>query len=187
MPFGASSALEPVGDLHRHALLDLQAPGEEVHDAGELGQADDPLAGQVADVGHAVEREQVVLAQRVEGDRGGHDHLVVALVGERRRVELARGEHLGERGRDAPRRLGEALTGEVGAQGDQQIARGDLGRGQVGGTGVGLGRDGMQSGGRHGSFCVGHSLILTPPARPRMPKAEISGVRIPASGTQSPT
>src|SRR3712207_8983680 len=45
-----------------------------------LFRSDDPLAGQVADVGDAVERQQVVLAQRVERDLRGDDELVVGAV-----------------------------------------------------------------------------------------------------------
>ena len=61
-------ALEPARDLRGQPLLDLQRAGEELDHAGELRQADDPLAGQVADVRDADERQQVVLAERVERD-----------------------------------------------------------------------------------------------------------------------
>ena len=47
---GRELALQPVGDLRRQPLLDLQRAGEVVDDAGELRQPDDPLAGEVADV-----------------------------------------------------------------------------------------------------------------------------------------
>ena len=63
--------LQPVGDLLRQALLHLQVAREQVDDPGQLRKADDPVAGQVADVRDAGERQQVVLAQRVERDRAG--------------------------------------------------------------------------------------------------------------------
>ena len=85
-PLGRSSRCEPAGDLRRQPLLDLQRAGEVIDHARELRQPDDPLARQVADVGDADERQQVVLAQRVERDVAGDDELVVAaVVGERRR------------------------------------------------------------------------------------------------------
>ena len=46
-------ALQPAGDLRGQPLLDLQRAGEVVDHPRELGQPDDPLAGQVADVGDA--------------------------------------------------------------------------------------------------------------------------------------
>ena len=56
------------------------AAREQVDDPAELGEADDSLAGQVADLSGAVERQQVVGAQRLEGNVADHDQLVVALV-----------------------------------------------------------------------------------------------------------
>src|SRR4029078_4554301 len=46
---------DPARDLRREALLHLEATGVEVDDAAELRQPDDALAGQIADVGDAVE------------------------------------------------------------------------------------------------------------------------------------
>src|SRR6478735_11051145 len=71
---------DPPRDLRREALLDLQAARVQVDDAAELRQPDDALAGQIADVRDAVERQEVVLAERVEADVAGDDELVVALV-----------------------------------------------------------------------------------------------------------
>src|SRR5581483_11270849 len=42
--------VQPVRDLLGQALLDLQVPAEELDDAGQLGQAEDALAGHVAHV-----------------------------------------------------------------------------------------------------------------------------------------
>jgi hypothetical protein len=65
------------------ALLHLQVAREQLDHPRELGKADDALARQVSHVGDADEGQQMVLAQRVEGDAGGDDQLVVAdVVGE---------------------------------------------------------------------------------------------------------
>ena len=79
-PRGRELLLQPVGDLHRHALLQLQVAGERLDDARELREPDDALARQVRHVGHAMERQQVVHAQRLERDVADQDELVVALV-----------------------------------------------------------------------------------------------------------
>jgi hypothetical protein len=73
------SLLDPVGDLRRQAFLYLQVTREAVDDPTELGEADDPLGRQVGDVRDAVERQQVMSAQRLEGDVPDQDELVVAL------------------------------------------------------------------------------------------------------------
>jgi hypothetical protein len=60
---GLEVGLKPVGDLRCQALLDLEAAGEQLHHARQLRQSEDAVGGQVADVGGAHERQQVVLAQ----------------------------------------------------------------------------------------------------------------------------
>ncbi len=52
-----------VGDLDPDPFLDGEAPGEDAHQPGELGDADDLLVRDVADVRVAVERQRMVLAQ----------------------------------------------------------------------------------------------------------------------------
>src|SRR5690242_10026491 len=68
-----------VGDLRREPLLHLRSAGVALDQAGELRQTRDPavVAGDVRHVRHAVERHQMVLARRVEGDVADHHHLVV--------------------------------------------------------------------------------------------------------------
>ena len=68
-PSGSTSVDEHVGDLLAEALLDGEAPREQPDEAGQLRDADDPLAGDVADVGVAEEGQRVVLAERGERDR----------------------------------------------------------------------------------------------------------------------
>jgi hypothetical protein len=104
-PFGGQVLLQPVGDLLGQALLNLQIPGEQLNDPGQLRQTEDALSGQVTDMGDAVEGQQVVLTQLLHRDALGKDQLVVALVvREGRQVELSRGEQLGEGAGDSPRR-----------------------------------------------------------------------------------
>ena len=81
--------VEVVGDLAGEPLLGLDAAGEELHGARELGEPEDPVGGQVADVGDARERQQVVLAQRADRDVADQHQLVVpGSVVERRQVEV---------------------------------------------------------------------------------------------------
>ena len=77
-PRGLSAALDGVGDLRRHGLLRLQALGEDLDHAGDLGDADDAPVGQVGDVRHAQERRHVVLAVALDADVAQHDEVVVA-------------------------------------------------------------------------------------------------------------
>jgi hypothetical protein len=67
-PLGAQAGVQAVGDLPGHPFLDLQAPGERLDDPGKLGQAHQALSREVPDMRHAVEGQQVVLAQRPERD-----------------------------------------------------------------------------------------------------------------------
>jgi hypothetical protein len=52
---GSQLAFEPVGHLRGKPFLDLEVVGEEVDHPAELRQPDDPLSGQVGDLGDAVE------------------------------------------------------------------------------------------------------------------------------------
>src|SRR5713226_10046852 len=68
-----------IGDLDPDPLLDGEAPGEDSHEPGQLGDADDLLVSDVADVCVPVERERVMLAEREEFD-GAFDRLRNAAV-----------------------------------------------------------------------------------------------------------
>ena len=103
--------LEVVGDLLGEALLGLGPSAEEVDEPGQLGQAEDPLAGQVADGGDADEGQHVVLAQRPHRDVLDQDQLVVLLgVGEAGEVEGRDGQQLGIGGSHAAGRLQHRLV-----------------------------------------------------------------------------
>ena len=124
--------LQPVGHLLGQPLLDLQVAGEQLEHPGELRQAQDPLAGQVADVRHPGEGQQVVLAQGVQRDVPGDDQLVVALVvGEGRQVELRGGQQLGVGGGHPAGRLGQVRVSRVAAQRPEELVDRLLGRGPV--------------------------------------------------------
>jgi hypothetical protein len=130
---GLELVAEPVGHLLGEPLLHLEVSGEALDDPGQLGQAEDAAAREVADVGGAVEGQEVVLAQRVEGDVAGQHQLVVALVvGEGGEAERPGCEHLGVGGGDPPGRVGQVVVVVgVAAQGDQQVGDRLLGGGEV--------------------------------------------------------
>ena len=65
---GAKTGGQALGDLLGQPLLDLRPGGEVLDQTGQLGQPDDALARQVADVGEAGERQQVMLADGAERD-----------------------------------------------------------------------------------------------------------------------
>ena len=71
---------QAVADLFGQPFLGLRPGGEVLHQAGQLGQAEDPLARQVADVRDPGEGQQVVLADRPERDGPRQDEFAVALV-----------------------------------------------------------------------------------------------------------
>ncbi len=76
---GLERFLDAVADLHRQPLLHLQAPGETLDYAGDLRESGDAPVGDVGHVGLAVERQHVVLAERVELDVLDQHHLLVLL------------------------------------------------------------------------------------------------------------
>ena len=71
--------LNTVGNLCRHGLLDLQAPGEGLDDSCKLADADDLSVRKVTDMGLADNRCHMVLAMRFELNIPQYDHLVVAV------------------------------------------------------------------------------------------------------------
>ena len=132
-PRGSRISHQRVGDLRGQPLLDLGAAGVDVDQPGQLGQAGD-LAGvgrDVADVRDAAERDQVVLAGRVDLDVLDQHHLVVAEVEGRRQDVLGPlpqpGEDLLVRTGHPGRRLPQSLAVRVLADRDQQLAHGVLG------------------------------------------------------------
>jgi hypothetical protein len=66
-----------VGDLPGEVFLNLQAPGEHVHQPRDLRQAQHLAGGNISHMGLADEGQQVMFAQRVQLDVGDDDHLIV--------------------------------------------------------------------------------------------------------------
>jgi hypothetical protein len=60
---GSELFVQPGPDLRCESLLDLQAAGEHLSDACELGQAEDPPVGKVRDVRDTRERQKMMCAQ----------------------------------------------------------------------------------------------------------------------------
>ena len=84
-PCGSSRSCEELGDLLGQPLLDLEPAGVHLDDARDLREPDDPAARDVGDRRGPEERQQVVLAQRVERDVLDDDHLAVGDVEDGRR------------------------------------------------------------------------------------------------------
>ena len=132
---GLQAVHHDVGDLGGEPLLQLRAPGDGVDQPRELGDADHAPARHVGDMRRAAEREEVVFADREEGDIAEDHHFVVALVEadleQRFGVDFASAEHFLERRGDAAGRFEQSLAVGVFAQREQQFAHGALRAGQV--------------------------------------------------------
>ncbi|GAA2794453.1 hypothetical protein GCM10010441_19650 [Kitasatospora paracochleata] len=135
--FAAEVLLQPVGDLLGEPFLHLRAAGEVLDDPGELGQAEDPPSRQVADVGGADERQQVVLAHRAHRDGPGeHQFVVSLLVGEGGQVERPGAEEFGVRPRHPGRRAAQPFRVGPHPQRPQELPGGLLRRGEVDAVGL---------------------------------------------------
>src|SRR5258708_5743073 len=93
-PMGLPQAHQLLRRLHAHPLLHREAAREQANEPGQLGDADDLLMRDVADVRVAVERKRVVLAEREELDRALDDLADVA-VGAAAALGWKGGEELG--------------------------------------------------------------------------------------------
>ena len=118
-------ALQVVGDLAGQPLLGLHPAGVEVDGAGQLGQPDDALAREVADVGDADERQHVVLAQGPHRDVAHEHQLVVLLaVGEGGHLERPRAEQLGVGVHQPARRVGQVVLVDRHTEGCEHLGGG---------------------------------------------------------------
>ena len=131
-PLGSSSrSSQPATWVVRRSWI-WRSRGEELDDATELAQADDPLTGEIPDVRHPMKGQQVMHAQRVKWDRPCDDQLVIAVVvGEGGRPKRLRRQQLGIGIGDAARRLLERLCIDVGAERPQKLASRSLNAGAV--------------------------------------------------------
>ena len=120
-------ALDGTGHLRGQALLDLQASGVALDEAGQLGEAGDhaALLRYVGHVGHTEERQEVVLAERVDGNVADHDHLVVVdvelldeVVG---RILVEATAHLGVHAGHPGRGIPQPVAGRVLADGHEDL------------------------------------------------------------------
>ena len=140
-PRGCEDPLQRVGDLGGQPLLDLRPLGVEVDQPGQLAQPGDPAvgAGDVADVGDAGERHQVVLAAAPDLDVLDQHELVVAEVEGRGQHLLGLlpqpGEHLRVRPRHPLRGVLQPVAVGVLADTDQDLPDGGHDPGVVERTG----------------------------------------------------
>ena len=139
MPRGLSASSMALTISRSEALLRLQPLGEGVDRAGELGQADDALGREIADMRPADEGHHVVLAMGEEGDVADEHDVVVAadlLEGAAQRifrplvvagVELAVGIGDAARRVDEPSRLGsspaQAISVRTAASASSRLGR----------------------------------------------------------------
>src|SRR5688572_23611829 len=72
-----------LGDLVGQPLLHLETLRKDIHDSRQLGETDDSSVGDVCDVRLSVERQHVVLAERVQLDVAHHHHVFVRLLEQR--------------------------------------------------------------------------------------------------------
>ena len=126
---------QQIRDFFGHPLLHLRPVRNAFDHAGQLAEPDDVAIGNVADVGHAAKRQQVVLAHAVEADIADEHHLIVFLGEEFSQVEprvvVQAAEKLGVHAGDAGRRFAETFAIRVFADGGEDFAHGPLDPGQI--------------------------------------------------------
>jgi hypothetical protein len=71
-------AVQGIGDLRRHSLLNLEPPSVSLYEASQLRDADNSVARQVADMRAPNDRRHVVLATRDEANIAQQHHLIVS-------------------------------------------------------------------------------------------------------------
>src|SRR5262249_57999801 len=69
--------VDGLGDLRRHGLLGLQAPGEHLDHAGKLGDTDDAVGREISYMRLADERDHVMFAMRMQLDIAQHYDVVI--------------------------------------------------------------------------------------------------------------
>ena len=125
--------LEELRDLLGEPFLDLEAAGVHLDHARDLGQPDDTTARDVRHRRRPEERQEVVLAQRVERDVPHDDHLAVRDVEDRAvdeplGIDVVTGGQLCIHPVDAAGRPGEALAVRILTDLHQDLADGGLDR-----------------------------------------------------------
>ena len=107
----AHRSLHPVVHLLRDALLQLQSVGDVLDRAGDGREADQVVARQESDVSQTAERQQVVLAQRLERDVAHQNQAPVALGRHRLDDGRARRDDQLKQGRGGAARRGQQAIG----------------------------------------------------------------------------
>lgn len=74
---GLERIFESGGDLGGQALLDLQSPGEQVHDSRDLADTDDFAVGDIADVGFSEKWHEMMFAKTENLNIFDDDHFIV--------------------------------------------------------------------------------------------------------------
>ncbi len=96
-PPGLEVGHDQIGQIFRHAFLDLGPIGQRLDSPGEFAQTQDPPVGEIGDVGLADEGKQVMLAARREFDVLDDHHVVVdlreRLLEMPRRIRVQSGKH----------------------------------------------------------------------------------------------
>jgi hypothetical protein len=134
-PLGPEASVEGVGHLGGEALLKPGTTRVTFHDPGQLREPHHLAVRYVPDVGFADQRQQMMLAGRVEGDVPDVDHLVVVLL--KIDGQLLDGIHAqpGEQELVGPRdprgRVSRAYPVGILPHGDQYLADGPLDAGQI--------------------------------------------------------
>src|SRR5262245_58740613 len=77
---GVKGLEERCGDLLCHALLELEAAREDLHDSGKLAEADDLAVCNIRDMRPGIERQDMMLAHAEEVNVLYDDHLIVLFV-----------------------------------------------------------------------------------------------------------
>src|SRR5215471_10406698 len=78
-PFWFEHGIDRIGDLSGHFFLNLEAPGEGLHDARELADADHAPARNVGDTSLPDDGRDVVFAMTLETNVAQNHHLVIAV------------------------------------------------------------------------------------------------------------
>jgi len=72
-----NSVVNDFGDLHRQALLHLQAPGEHIDKTGDLAQSNDLPVGNIGDMAFSEKRKEMVFTKTEDLNVPDDYHLVI--------------------------------------------------------------------------------------------------------------
>ena len=127
--------VQQIGNRVRHPLLNLRPARDLFDDASQFAQPRDLAIGQIADVGLADERQQVVLTHAVESDVT-HEYQLVVIFREDflqvpSRLGMQAGEQLSVHSGDSARRIEQSFTVRIFADRRQNFSNSTLDPRQV--------------------------------------------------------